>query len=498
MPAINNATFSIDAAGALRQAAAFVPGTSVRHTTLELHAWLQDLADNPAAAGDDLVSILGTNPSELAGKRNASRPMAVTLLPALNINDATSQWFKFGSIEQNAGDDLYTGLKVIGSLVASSPIYLLQNNTKITKYWADADVDAGFQVLVKAKTAGVLIDDGDVTAYSRKYGQTYSHFDANLAAGGEQAAALATSLDNNVNIATITPAIAAGYFSTAIGGTATPGTQKITLAFGDTNQDLGGGQGSKLHKGTITLDGSISLLQAYQALMWATSELSTITFNTIPGWRYRVLPGQTYAENIAAPLGTFAGGKWFVAQGYWLAGVQLADGKAYQLTSHDGTVQTPPTTVAVQIGGVQSGDYVLVARDNGAGSILTNEYTVSAAAAAVALVVPGLKVDTPASGVVRINGDRHTYTSWAGTTLSGLSPAIKAGGYAAVSAFIPLIDGVASSGTIGSANFQYSAPFNCRYRVRNGGTVNPIVPFESTLSVTETGGSGTAVRNADA
>lgn len=498
MPAISNATFSIDASGNLRQVAAFVPGTSVRHTTLELHAWLQDLADNPASVGDDLVSILGTNPSELAGKRNASRPMAVTLLPTLNIDDATSQWFRFGSIEQNAGDDLYTGLKVIGQLVSESPIYILQSNVPITKYWADADVDVGFQILVKAKAGGTLIDDGDVTVYSRKYGQSYSHFDATLTAGGEQAAALATAIDTNVDPAVMTPVIAAGYFSTAIGGTAAPGTQKITLAYGDNTQDLGGGQGPKLHKGTITLDGTISLLQAYQALMWATSELSTITFNTIPGWRYRVLPGQTYAENISAPFGTFAGGKWFVAQGYWIDGVQLADSKNYQLTSHDGTVQTPPTTVAVQVGGVQAGDYVLVARDDGAGSILTAEYVIWVAAGATSVDVPSLKPDTPASGFIRIGGDRYTYTSWAAGTLSGVSPPIKAGGYTASPAFIPLIDDVASSGTIGSANFQFSANFTCRYRVRNGGNVNPIVPFESTLSVTETGGSGTAVRNADA
>lgn len=497
MPTINSTAFSIDGSGNLRQSASFVPGTSVRHTTLELHAFLQDLADNPATSGDDLVSILGTNPSELAGKRNASRPMAVTLLPSLNIDDTTAQWFKFGSVEQNSGNDLYTGVKVIGSLVSSSPIYLLQNNAKINKYWADADVNSSFQILVKAKTGGTLINSGAVTAYSRKYGQTYSHFDGNLAAGGEQSLALATSMDVNVDVGAITPAIAAGYFSTAIGGTATPGTQKITLAYGDTTQDLGGGQGSKLHKGTITLDGSISLAQAYQALMWACSESSTITFNAIPGWRYRVLPGQTYAENIAAPFGTFAGGTWFVAQGYWLTGVQLADSKAFRLIAHDGTIQTPPTTVAVQINGVVAGDYVLVARDNGSGGILTAEYTVSASAAATSVAVTGLKADTPATGVIRINGDRYTYSGKSGTTLTGLSPAIKAGGYTSQPAFVPLVDAVASSASISSANFQFGTPFTCRYRVRNGAGGSAIVPFESTLSVTEVGGSGTAVRNAD-
>ncbi|WP_150428866.1 hypothetical protein [Dechloromonas sp. CZR5] len=491
--AINATDFTIDASGNIRQATAFVPGTHSRYSTLELHAWLQDLADNSAPAGDDLVSILGNNPSELAGKRNASRPMALTLLPNFNINDATAQWFKFGSIEQNSGNDLYTGLKVLGSLVASSPIYIIQNAAKITKYWQDADA-ANFQILVKAKSGGALIDSGNITVFSRKYGQTYSHFDVNLAAGGEQAAALSTSIDGNVDTGTMTPAVCASYFATAIGGTG-GGTPKITLAYGDTTQDLGGGQGALLHKGTITLDGSITLAQAYQALMWACSESSTINFNAIPGWRYRVLPGQAYAENIAAPFGTFAGGKWFVAQGWWLTGVQAADSKNYQLVSHTGVTETPPTSIAVQIGGVVAGDYVLVGRDNGSGGILDTEYTVSGSSGATSITVTGLKADTPASGVIRIDGDRYIYTGWSGTTVSGLAPALSKT-YTNRPAFIPLIDAVASGPTINSAQMQFGSNFTCRYRVRNGGG-SPIVPFESTLAVTSNGGSGTAVRNAD-
>src|SRR5574343_573334 len=174
--AIDASKFTIDASGNIRQVSAFVPATDSRFSTLDLHAFLQDLADNSAPAGDDLVSILGNNPSELAGKRNASRPMALTLLPNFNINDATAQWFKFGSIEQNSGADLYTGLKVLGSLVANSPIYITQSNSKITQYWADADA-SNFQILVKAKSGGTFIDsdgvDGKITVFSRKYGQTY-------------------------------------------------------------------------------------------------------------------------------------------------------------------------------------------------------------------------------------------------------------------------------------------------------------------------------------
>lgn len=486
--------FSVDTSGNLR-AGTYVPGTSTQYTTLELHAFLQDLADNAAPSGDDNVSILGQNPSELAGRRNASRPMAMTLLNGINIDDGTAKWLKFGSVEQGTGNQLYTGLKTIGTIVAASPMYIYQNGAKVTSYWQDGHI----QLLVKAKSGGTLIQtdgvDGQITVFSRKYGQTYSHFDANLSAGGEQAAAVSTALDANVDTGTMTPTICASYFSTDIGGTATPGTQKITLAYGDTTQDLGGGAGSLLHKGTITLDGSISVAQAYQALMWACSESSGITFNSVPGWRYRVLPGQTYAENTSAPFGSFAGGKWFVAQGWWLTGVQAGDSKNYQLISHNGTVETPPNSVTVSIGGIVSGDYVLVARDNGSGGILNTEYTVSGSSGAGTVTVPSLKSDTPASGVIRINGDRYTYTSWAGTTVT-LSGTLTQT-YSSVPAFIPLIDAVASGTSITSAAMQYSSGFTCRYRVRNGGGT-PIVPFESTLSVTATGGSGTAVRNADA
>lgn len=494
--------FNIDGSGNIVQVSAFVPGTNTRYSTLELHQWVQDLADNPTpdTANSDLVSILGLNPSELAGKRNAARPMALTLLNAFNINDATAQWFKFGSIEQNSGNQLYTGLKVLGSLVSSSPIYIYQNGAKITKYWADSDA-SNFQILVKSKATTADTTLKDITVYSRKYGQSYSHFDVDLSAGGEQSAALSTSMDTNVVVGTMTPALAAAHFHTSIGGTAS--TAKITIAYGDTTQDLGGGQGSLLHKGTITLNGSTSLSDAYQALMWACSESSTITFNSIPGWRYRILPGQTYAENAPAPFGAFAGGKWFVAQGWWLTGVMAGDSKNYQLVSHTGVTQTPPTSISVQVSGVVSGDYVLVARDNGSGGFVQDTTLASlATAGATSVTLTAAPADTPvapgsAACYIRINGNRHTYTARSGNAISGLSPAVPAGNYAAgLPVFIPFIDAVSTGASISSANFQYGSGFTCRYRVRRG-TSPSIVPFESTLAVTSNGGSGTAVRNLD-
>ena len=487
--------FSIASNGDLRTTA----GTSV-YSTLDLHQWLQSLAGNPAPLADDLLSILGTNPSELAGKRNASRPMALTLLNGVNVNAATAQRFNFGSIEQLAGAELYTGLKSIGTIVAASPIYIIQNAAKVTAWWSTGHI----QILLKAKAGGTLIDSGNATVYSRKYGQSYSHFDVSLAAGGEQSAALSTALDTNVDAAVVTPTIAASWFATAIGGTG-GASPKITLAFGDTTQDLGGGAGSKLHKGTITLDGTLTLAQAYQALMWACSESSTVTINSVPGFRYRVL-NAAYAENAAAPMGTYAGGKWFVARGWWLAtaGIQAGDLKAYQLISDDNITEIPPNTISVTLTGVVVGDYIFAARDNGSGGFVqdtTVAVLANAGATSVTLVsAPSDSATAPGAATcyIRLNNNSHTYTSRVGNVVSGLSPVVPAGGYTVgMSAFIPFIDGLVTSGTtISSANFQYVANINCRFRVRNGGGT-PIVPFESTLVITSNGGSGTAVRNAD-
>lgn len=481
--AITASDFSVAANGDLRS----IAGSTV-YAALELHAWLQDLADNPAPTSDDQVSILDANPSELAGKRNALRPMAVTLLNGVNVDDTTSRRFNFGSIEQQAGAVLYTGLKTIGTVPGDASIYIVQNNTKLnggTKWWAAGPI----QTLVKAKAAGTLIAGNTVsgvdqaagyaTVFARQFGRTYSHFDVDLGPGSEQQAALSISADPNI---VLSAAAAQAKFA------------DIAITTGDTTQSLGGV--SKLYKGTITLANGITVAEAYQALQWATSESSTATINGEPGWRYRKLLS-SYPENQAAPFGSLAGGKFFVAQGWWLAGVLPADSKNYQLISHDGTTVTPPTTIGVTVGNLVVGDYAIAAKDDGAGSFdFTHSATGSASAITVTLS-PAPDASQPATGTIRINGNKHTYSGKSGSTLTGLSPAIPAGGYSSAPAFFTYIDKVAASATESSAPFNYVSPFDMRARVRNGTDASAIVPFESVFAVTEAGGSVNSVRNPD-
>jgi hypothetical protein len=473
------ADFSVAVNGDIRHAS----GTTI-YSVLELHAWLQDLADDASAANNDLLDILAPNPSKLDGPRDAAVASRLNLLTSgsvvFNLDDDAAQYINFGSVKQSSAAVQYSGLKTIGGIVAASPVYVVQNGSKLTKFWADGHI----QILVKVKTANALIDSGNVTAFSRKWGQTYSHFDVNLAAGGESNAALSTALDSNI----VLTEVQAAALST-----------KVTVTFADTTLDLGNGNGSKAYKGTIALTGGCTLQEAYQYLQYLARETSTATLDGVPGWRYRVL-NAAYTEIPSAPFGTFAGGTFFVARGWALTGVLAAESTRYQLIAHDGTTQVPPTTAIVTIGNLVSGDRVLVAREDGSGGVLKDEYTpVAASAGATSLtVVESIKTDTPSSGVIRVKGLRYTYSAFnAGTkTFSGLSPALASNIVTADDVFVPFIDKVAASATE-SVTFIYSTNFSARVDVRNGSGVSPIVPFSTILSVTSAGGSVNTSRNSD-
>lgn len=549
------------------------------YTVLQLHQWLQDLADDASSSGNDQLDILSPNPSKLDGPRDAAVASRLNLLTdgsiAFNIDDTASEYINFGSIKQNDAGIQYSGLKTIGGIVANSPIYVVQRSAKLSKFWGNDHV----QILVKVKTvADGVIDGGDVTAFSRKFGQTYSHFDVNLAAGGETSAALATAIDSNM----IDPDTGVLITETKANGFGAG----ITLAYGDFNQDLDNGNGTKLYKGKITLDhttgqGNITLQKLYQYLQNLTKESSTGNVNSIPGWRFRALvqdgtgtitaatnsttvtgsgtsfttetavgrrlydsngdligtvasiasntsltlvrnalvavsaaaykTSLGYTENSPAPFGTFAGGTFFFAQGWYVDNVLPAESTNYVLTAHDATIQNPPTTVSITIGNLLAGDRVLVAREDtgNAGQILKNEYTpdgTQLAGSTTLTVQEPIKADTPSAGVIRIKGARYEYSSYNASTktftlTSGLLENIVAGD----DVFVPYIDTLITTGnTSATIAFKYSADFSARIDVRNGTgddtvvpVIPPIIPFNTLTTVTNAGALVNASRNSD-
>ena len=91
--------FTISTPGDIRRQAG--ASTSI-YTVLELHAWLQDLADDAAASGNDLLDILAPNPSKLDGPRDAAVASRLNLLTdgsvAFNLDDTSAQFINFGSM----------------------------------------------------------------------------------------------------------------------------------------------------------------------------------------------------------------------------------------------------------------------------------------------------------------------------------------------------------------------------------------------------------------
>ena len=455
--------FSINAAGDIRHTS----GTTV-YPVQALHEWLQDLSDDAQASGDDMLSILTPNASKLDGPRDSTSPAKLNLLGAVNIDDTAAQFLNFGSIRQGAGQVLYTGAKSIGSpLVSGTPIYVVQNNAKLTKFWPNGHV----QVLVKAREAGALIDNGDIRVYSRKYSQTYGDFAVNLAAGGEQTAAISTSL---TDWTTLTEAQVAALSS------------NVTLAAGTVNRSTGDVNGSKEYRGTITLSGGVTALQAAQYLQYICREDSTTNINSIPGWRYRMLDAG-YTPNAAAPFGGVAGGKWFVAQGWWIEGLSAADQQRVQLTSHDGSTVIYPQSGQIAITSLTVGSRVLVGRDNGAGGMLDDEYTLSAAVAAggsTCVMTQAIKGDTPDSGYLRINGRPYSYTAVNRATRTFTISGTFGQAHAANSpAWCPFIDRVATATTETSTSFLYAADFVARVKARKGSSPASKQPAEATFNV---------------
>ena len=145
-------------------------------------------------------------------------------------------------------------------------------------------------------------------------------------------------------------------------------------------------------------------------------------------------------DNTGAPFGTFAGGRWFVAQGVVLTNVPAADSNNWQTVDLTGTVRTPPTQRTITFAGLQSGDRCFLAEVDTAGGIdITKNQNGVASGGALGATTFELDstvaLDVPSTGWVRVVDDsdpnkaeqRFAYTSVSGTTVTFESGAWSSG-----------------------------------------------------------------------
>lgn len=233
--------FSVAVNGDIRH----VSGTA-HYTVLELHRWLQNLADDAAASssGNDLVDIVSDTPSERVTNQ------IINLLGNYNIDDDAAKYLYGGSISQSNGDVIYSGLKVLGSVNnTNTQLTIVQDNSfydsATSPFWGDqstggynGDSTAGvlMRILVKSRTNGFDIDGKRIRVQARHWGDTYDFFDVTLGTG-EAVAAISTTPDaqNDRSQSTVT----AWTHVLNSGGTAnapTGGYQLIDINDGNGNQ----------------------------------------------------------------------------------------------------------------------------------------------------------------------------------------------------------------------------------------------------------------------
>ena len=182
-------------------------------TVIELHRWLQSLADDPYAdpASSDELDITNTDPSR------RSTDNIITLINGYTLettgNTPAYEHLYDGSIIQNNGDDIWDGIVNFGNL--DIQIQIIQNGVVLTDDWwnyngfglnSSSTAGISHRFMIKTRTAGVDIDGRRLIGTSRRYGYTYNEFRINGTARGNNVLALsdATDLNNSTPITGVT------------------------------------------------------------------------------------------------------------------------------------------------------------------------------------------------------------------------------------------------------------------------------------------------------
>lgn len=549
--------FSVAANGDIRHES----GTST-YTVLELHRWLQELADDASASGDDLIDITSDTPSD------RSTDNIITLNGNYNIDDDAAEYFYDGSITQASGDVIYAGLVVVGSVYGSTTLQIVQNNALYdtdAPFWGtgintDSAANILLRCLVKVRTGGSDVGGKRIRVYAREWGATYAEFSVTMGLGNSTAAIFTNEDLNN--------ATASGTVATWTTITNTEGYQTI---------DLSNGNGAQPYYSQWNKD-SYSLNQLYERAKYITRRGSAETIHGIDGelfrgittqWDYDNESGGPFTEDETLSWGTGAtagtglllalddngatGTMWIQL----LTGINPTDGltvtggsssatctldgspttrslpsvflgqstgstiiggfgigiEADDITNNDklfdllNVQQQPPNNVTFTVYGLVSGDRILVTNDDS--GIDTTQMTLNtgltgAGVTTIDVGTGNIPADTPQTGTLRVVLDdgRHRYIAY---TSHDSDDEFTTGS----TDWTDPDDATAGNGVylsyIDKATSSTSENFTVVYDADRtlfvrvrDGGGTPIKTFETTGTLGSGGGSATAIRTSDA
>jgi len=489
------------------------------YTVLELHRYLQDLADAASSSGDDLLDITSGNPSD------RSTDNIITLNSPYNIDDTMAEHLYDGSITQAGGDTVYSGLVVVGSVYGTTTLQVVQNN-------ALYDTDAPFwgtgintdpannilcRMLIKTRDTGSDIDGKRIRVFAREWGETYAEFNVTMGLGNSVAAIFTNQDLNNA-----TSSVTVATWTTI---TNTEGYQEIDLNNGDGDQPYY----SQWNRDTYTIN------QLYERAKYIIRRGTSETIHGMDGELFRGITHEidwdnqsisdTFDEdeNLSWGTGATAGTGIILADseagvdagqtggsaliGAYGIGIEPADlSKDDKLFDLNNVQRIPPNNVTFTVYGVVSTeDYVLVGPEDGSGGLDYDQMATTATyntSGITSIAVNSIPADTPTSGTIRIELDdgryrKVSFTSWTGTTFTIPSTDFTSPNNATSgnNVFVSYIDTLADD-VSEAFTTKYDSSRTLFIRVRDGGA-SPIKSFETTGTLGSAGGSTTAIRTSD-
>ena len=264
-------------------------------TVLELHRWLQDLADDPEFSGDDQMDITVLTPSD------RSTDNIITLINGFNIDDNAAEHIYDGSIIQTAGAEIYDGIVNFGN--QGVRIQIIQNGAVLADDWwnlagpgspnqnvgLNADVNAGIthRFMIKTRTGGADIDGRRLLGTTRTFGNTYGEFSINGTARGNNVLALSDSTD--LNNATAISTVGAW-------------DDVVNLSQGYTQLDVNNNGLNEAYYSQWDF-GSRTVNQFYERLKYLTKDTTVfgspvITFYGLPGELFRGITHELVVDGV--------------------------------------------------------------------------------------------------------------------------------------------------------------------------------------------------------
>ena len=436
--ALVSTDWSITAGGDIRyDGPAHGVASATYATTIELHRWLQDLADDASASGDDLLDITDSTPSERNGTDNN-----ITIYAPYNIDQTAAEHLYDGSIAQAGGDDIWDGFVNYGN--EGINIQMLQDGAyEVNDFWnniPDGESLSGLNRLIssgishrfmlKVRTAGVDIDGRRVIGMSRELGKTYSEFKSTTSRGNNTLALVnALDLNNQTAKATIegwTIANQEGYRTMDVDidtidehyySEYDRGIQSINDLYEyvkmETAYDRAGtmyGIEGKIFRGItheVDVDTPTGTFSAFEEVTWGTGATAgmgqMLAINSISAgtkfWMQlitgvvptdgeiitgttssaTVTMNATITERTVSPvvIGASTGSAIIGAYGFGVEALDLsASDKVFSLEDA-GTPITPPDYKDTIVGGIIDGDRVLVGPDGGGTTLQDDQLAVS-------------------------------------------------------------------------------------------------------------------------